>query len=319
MPFIIPELVLESVIRDGIQNCKDNPDAVINDVFGNLTRAFSEKKYGVSELQKIKTLIQTKQIPVVYAWHMVEASAKPACISIQLLSEQEDERRASFGDFLGNVDEEITDSDSLAALILTDTFTPDSYDTTSGTVTVPDSVDLSQIHVNLLFVDSDGTEFTILGGIDNTIGNKKFVIEKGQIVALGAGALIKSSIDFQRHQVKGNTENVQMIVGIHSRDPLTTKYLYTLVKYFIMSRRNSLSNRDLELATYKGSDFTRDMNYGADAIFTRFLTVSGMINNDYNSSLVDLYDHVNVTVKTQKDVYNSEELGLDDQTTQTTE
>lgn len=314
MSFVLPEIILTSVIQDGLQNCRDN-SAIIQDVFGNLTRSFASAKYGTSEINKIQTLIQTKPIPVVHSMSMV--TAEVPCVSIALINDQEDTGHASFSDYMTTIDSPLTDPSDLAALVVVSSFTPTSYNATTGALLIPDGVDLTQVYINLLFIDSTGVRYPVLGGIIADVGHKQILIASGQNPSLSAGATIQSSLNYVQNQVKGNVEKVQLMIGIHTKDPLMTKYLYTLVKYFILSRKVSLINRDFQLATYSGSDFTRDQQYGGDAVFTRFLTINGMVQNDWNAQGVVIYDDVNVILVTTKDEFTSEELGLANQTTKT--
>ena len=70
------------------------------------------------------------------------------------------------------------------------TFDPDSYDTLTGFVAVPDGTDLSAILREDIFVDAASSEHQILGGINTTIGSKGFKIATGAVVDLGAGAYV---------------------------------------------------------------------------------------------------------------------------------
>lgn len=314
MPFVLPELVIESVIRDGFTNARKNSEAVISDVFGNLTRAFAEKKYGEREIAKIQKLVEEKEVSVVHAFSMVQANLP--CISIQLLGDNEDESKASIGDHAGFYDVPMTDPDELAALVIVESFQPTAYNTNTGAVSVPDEVDLSLVYANLVFVDSVGVEHTILGGIDNTPGRKSFMVAKSVEVSLAPGAEIKSSINFKRYETRSNVERVQILIGIHTGDPLTTKYLYTLVKYFILSRKKDVIRRDFQLASYNGSDFHRNMEYKGDSIYSRNITITGMLQHDWRSDLVDLVDQVIIKVKVPADKYGNEALDREDQTVQ---
>lgn len=316
MGFHFPEIILESVIKDGLENARRIPDAV-NDVFSNLTRSFSSKKYGEAELEKILKVIRDKEVSVVH--HHSLANAKSPCVSVQLLSDVEDEQRSYFGDHVMMEQTFFSDPDDLANLIVVDSFTPDSYDSKTGEIKVPDGVNLAEVHVNLLFTDASGSEFSILGGISNEAGTKRFFIAKNQTVDLGAGAVIKSSLNYRKYQVKGNTEKTQILVGIHTKDALLTKYLYTLVKYFILSRKNDMISRDFQLSSYQGSDFNRNIEYQGDVVYSRYLTISGMLQPTWRSDLVELIDVVDVRTNVPRDDYGTEDLGLEDSTVQVSE
>jgi hypothetical protein len=316
MSFVFPELIIESIIKDGLENARSLPSA-IDDVFGNLTRSFSSAKYGQTEIDKIHKVIQEKEVSVVHSFNLVHS--KMPCISIQLISDTEDERQAHLGDYVSTVDEPYTDPQDIASTVIVESFQPSSYNPKTGVVTVPDSVNLADVYANLLFIDSAGVEHTILGGIVNDLGKKQFIIGKNSDVALTTGAEIRTSINFRRYQKKGNIEQVSLLIGVHTKDALLTKYLYTLVKYFILSRKADLISRDFLLSTYQGTDFNRNMEYKADVIYTRSLTISGTIQPDWRSDLVQLVDNVKVQIEVEKDMYGNEELGLEDSTVKVTE
>ena len=82
--------------------------------------------------------------------------------------------------------------------------------------------------------------------------------------------------------------DVQISVGIHTKDSLMTRYLYTLVKYILLSRRIDLERRGLIASTFGGSDFMRDMGYQGDIVYTRFLTVIGKAEDTWIDPLEDV-------------------------------
>jgi hypothetical protein len=208
----------------------------------------------------------------------------------------------------------IADPDRLADLVKVEAFTPLSYDLKSGIVSVPDSENLSPVYANLLFIDGAGVPHQIHGGIVNDLGKKQFIINKGEEVSLTPGAEIKSSLDFDTFQRRGNVETAQIILGVHSKDPLFTKYLYTLVKYFMLSRRDDLIARGLQTTTYNGSDFSRQMEYEGDMVFTRFFHIHGMLQNHWRSDKVQLLDSIDVNIQVEKDRLGNEPLNLTDST-----
>ena len=69
--------------------------------------------------------------------------------------------------------------------------------------------------------------------------------------------------------------NVQVSIGIHTKEALMTKYLYIILKYIVLSRRIELERRGFIASTFGGSDFNRDMAYKGDIVYSRFLTMIG--------------------------------------------
>lgn len=290
--FILPELIVESLIRDGIQNVRNDP-TIIDSVFAQLTRAYNSRKYGETEITKIKALLQ-KEIAVMFSYH--EVDAKVPCFSIMIGSDTEHKPRAHLSDDYESFDEQIVDAAELEALHRVDNMHVLSFDPLSGKVTVDDLTNLSPVYKGMIYVDSIGTEHDILGGINNTPGDKSFFIGKLDEVDFSTSTgIIKSSLNYERYELKGVTGDVQLVIGAHSKDALTTKYLYILLKYFLLSRKKDMIKRCMYLSTYSGSDFNRDSQHVGDQVFTRFLTLSAKIDDTWRSDQVILIDNIEVT------------------------
>src|SRR5579863_9750659 len=103
--FKMPELIVESIIRDGLQNVNADP-SIIDYVFNELTRTYNQQKYGQAEILRIKALL-AKPLAIVYSY--VEVDAKSPCYSIMLGADDEDKKRAQLADFYEYITEPITD------------------------------------------------------------------------------------------------------------------------------------------------------------------------------------------------------------------
>lgn len=294
----LPDLIVESIIRDGIEFLKQNPDRV-DDIFKPLTRIYNQRKYGQAEIDKIKTILfsgdNTKNVAVVHSFH--EAAAKSPCYSIQLGTESESKERAHLSDFEEDVQEELTGA-ALEAYEKINPLTPTAYDPLTGKVSVPDSADMSLVHAQFIFVDADEVEHEIRPGVSNIDGNKFFFIAKQADVDISGPGLIKSFISYSQHEVRGDTSQVNVLIGVHTKDALLTKYLYVILKYIFKSRKNDLIKRGFVNSSFQGSDFTRDLRYEGDMVFTRFFTLSGMVDDTWRSDDVDLIDSVEIDAST---------------------
>lgn len=289
--FIIPELIVESLIRDGIENVRAKPE-IIDDLFSQLTRAYNSRKYGDAEIAKIKALVQ-KEIAVIYSYHLVDS--KPISISIMVGSDTEDKSKARLGDYEESVSEQIANPVELQALHRVDNLNVTGFDPVTGKVSVTDGMDLSVIYKGMLYVDSAEVEHVITGGINNTPGDKSFFINKQDEVDFSdTTGFIKSSLDYKEYEIRGVTADVNLVLGVHSKDALTTKYLYLLLKYWIITRKFDMIKRGLFLATFSGSDFNRDSEYTGDKVFTRFLTITGKVEDTWRSDQITLIDNVEI-------------------------
>lgn len=287
--FHLPELILESVIRDGFQNVRNDP-TIIDSLFSQLTRTYAATKYGQTEINKIQALCN-KDIAVVYSYN--EVDAKSPCISIMVGTDDEARARDHLSDDYGTTDAEIVDPAVLAGLHRVDNLSITSYNPLTGQVIVVDATDMSPVYKGMIYVDSIGTEHDIIGPISNDLGNKFFFVNKlDEVDFHDTTGYIKSSLNFERREVRGLTSDVKLVCGVHSKDALTTKYLYILLKYFIVSRKYDIIKRGLYLPMYSGSDFGRDSQYVGDQMFTRFCTFTGKVDDTWMSDQVILIDNI---------------------------
>jgi hypothetical protein len=234
-----------------------------------------------------------KEFAVVYAYSQVDHQKNT--ISIMIGSDNEDRGRDSIGDYRESLTVQIADPDALEALNRVENIEVLSYDPITGRVSVADSTDLSPVYKGMIFVDNDDNEFIVFPGIDNTPGNKSFFIQKlAEVNVSQPTSLIKSSLDYQEYEIKGITSDVTLVLGVHSKDVLITKYMYILLKYFLVSRKEDMVKRGLMVSTISGSDFHRDSQFAGDQVYVRFLTITGKIEDTWRSDQVQLIDNIEI-------------------------
>ena len=312
--YYLPDLIIESALREGFAAIKRNPD-IIDHVFQSIANSPSKvirEKYGKREHARIKKLIQKYDWSFVSSFSEVETNLP--CVSIQLLEEAE-AKEVGLEDFEQDAVIPLKDTE-LAALVILNNLAPTSYNQITGAIFLPDSADLSNIHANHLFVDATGTEFNIVGGIVNISGQKQVMVQAGSEVTIGSNCQIKSAIDFKQITIRGTTSDVNILLGVHTKDALLTKYFYILVKYILAARKEAMIEAGLLCSKYRGSDFTRKLDFEGDTVFNRFLTVSGKIKDSFRSDETQVFDVVDVTVLVPKDEATTEDLGLQDKTIQ---
>lgn len=327
MAFCLPDLVVESVIRQGLATLRAEP-RYVDYVFKSLTYSYLADKYGQAEIDKIKTMIADKSIAIVHAFHL--SNAHTHSISIQLSSDIENQRLAHLDDFEDDVVEAITDPVELAALVKLVDVVSISYDMENGIITLDPSTDLSEIHAHQLFIDASDIEHSISSVID-TPTIKQLLVVPGSDVDISDFGSIKSSVDYKQYEQRGVIGDQQILIGVHSVDALTAKYLYMLLKYILISSKKELIQRNFLVSSYQGSDFTRNLQYQGDVRFTRFLTLTGKVEDDFRSDEVIPLEYIGLgsltggnVVGTQSpagilvegDVATTEDIGKEDQTIQ---
>src|SRR5271165_3186823 len=120
MSFRLPDLIVESILRDGLNNARRD-SSVLMDVFGDLTLPFAQKKYGIPEIDKINKLIQNREVAIVHSFNLVPANLP--CISIQLADDRESEPRAHLGNYVSSIQVPFTTPEQLAGTVIVGPFT----------------------------------------------------------------------------------------------------------------------------------------------------------------------------------------------------
>ncbi len=304
--FVFPELVIESVIRDGLANLRKNK-AAVDRIFAQLAEPYLDAKYGQREINRIRKLIDTKEISVVH--NLSDVEAKSPAFSIQLGMDVEDQKLALLGDHDGTVSEDITDPDELAALIKLEDGVIQAYDQASGEAQFSLDTDLSEVSKGNVLHDASGTEWTVQQVV-STDDQRSVFLAKGSDVDYSDFVSIKSSITTHQYEERSIRSDEQVIVGVHAKDALTCKYLYVLLKFFMNSRRGTLVERGLIVSSFHGSDFTKNLQYMGDQAYNRFYTVTGKIEDRWRDSEGQQIENVTVRVKVERDSASSEDLDL---------
>ena len=320
--FKLPDLIIESVLREGFQILRKNPQH-IDSIMASLKQPYNEKKYGQTEINKIKDYFTNKEISIVHSF--ADVSAKVPCISIQLTADVEMENRTGLSDIAGQLEEGL-DDDSLSglppitreSLTIIDTIVVTSYDSVTGAISVSPATDLSEAQAGLQFRDASGNN-TLIEAVDEL--NSKIYVVEGSDIDVSNFCQVVSALETRRFEKKFTREKQSLIVGVHSKNRLMAIYIYIIVKYILHAKKKDIHSRGLELPTFAGSDFTRNLEHMADIVHTRFLTVTGQLQETWVDILGPLEDSeiVNVGVKVDKDVADNEELDRLDQTIQVTD
>ena len=283
MSFVLPELVVESVLREGLASMLATP-SIIDDVLGSLTETYANTKYGATELQTIKDVLAKRKLSIVHS--KMEAEAKENAISIQLSHEGEDTSKSRLEDLDNELLDYDDDDSTVHARLKVANVLATAYDPISGILSIDDSVDLSTATNGFYFVDDNDVEYQIVNGVSNETGAKVLCLEPNLSLTTPVTGTITSFINFTETEVRGITDKVVIILGVHSKRALLAKYLYVLVKFILSSRKMDLDSRRFMNTTYTGSDFNRDSGYTGDQMFSRYLTITGLVEQSWSDKVV---------------------------------
>ncbi len=98
MAMILPEIVLQRVIQQGIKDLRARP-AAFKEIFDQMNDPEFADNYGQAHIDSIRTWFQQTKLPVVQA-HAFDATNLPS-IAIHLGVENEDESKSAMGDLAG--------------------------------------------------------------------------------------------------------------------------------------------------------------------------------------------------------------------------
>ena len=287
----LSELVLESVIRDGLGAIRADLD-ILDDLFSKFNLAYFSTQYGQSKIDEIKTYIQNNQIRIVQSWAMVPMSVP--CISIQLEAASEDPDIQQFSNEYEEIDTDITPT------IVIDPVTPGTYNPVTGKLIIanPDDVDLSLICPGMNYIDASGTPFSIQAGNSNITGNKFINIGQAKEPDLSDDGRIESSIDKKRTERRMIRMREVISLGCHaSNDIHLAKFIYYILIYILKSRQASIIDRGLELDFSQGSMYNRDDKFEGENIFSRFIRFNCISQFDWDQEEVNLIDCFELTLK----------------------
>ena len=304
MGYPIPELLVESVIRNKLISFRNNPENIIRDVFSFLLSSNLDKKYGEAELSKIKKIFTGREIHIHHATHL--AMAEDMAISIEFLHDSPSQ------DFLSGFTSR--EEESITPATIVNPVIPTSYDSQSGILYINSSIDLSSVTQNQIYVDVAGNEFII-----NSVGENDIIIERDSDIDITGNGYIKSSIDFVQYERRGRMQKVSVGVAAHSKDPLTTKYLYALLKNFLDSSMDDLLEMGIENPVITGVNFQQNPEYQGDFSYAKALEVSGTIEESWKMDEDTVIESVDLDLRVPKDVAGNVELKRTDQTVKVTD
>lgn len=302
MPFILPDLVIESILRDGIREIKNSLGTQydkIEDIFSSLRQPYLANDYGAREIDLIKNLIK-QTIQITHGWPLTDF--KEPRITILLANDTEQEAFAGEGDDVDELDEEIEPA------VIVGPMDADSYNPATGEVDVTSSgEDLGNVKNTFLLRDGSGVEFPILGGITNETADKHFFIPKNQTVDLNDISII-SPLNFERSIIKGVRTQELISIVISTEQALATKYLYTIIKYILLSKKMEIIRRGLELTTYSGNDFT-NFERIPNHVFSRTISFrAGFVEHTWRDSTAQMIDNLgDSAIKVERDLYPRED------------
>lgn len=269
------DILIRTAILEGLSDIRANPWKLDYVFSWLLNDDLTKTTYGDKELAEAKAWFLNADIPVVMAYH-VDRPQLP-CIGIELIESAES--NATLGDVHYETSEDVLATEvALKPNLVVGPFTPKAYDPTTGTVTMPDDLDTSNVFTGMYIFD---TVANLGYQIQEVTGDSTFTIDvnvkanftKCYIASRDAFWIVPlSSILFR--------ESYRLRCFVNG-SPVQLSFLYSVLLFILFSRKEDLLEaRGFENNTTSGSGFhgTQDPS-NPEIVFIRDITVTGLVRH----------------------------------------
>lgn len=231
-----------------------------------------QRLYGQEAINQVKQWLKDNEVPVVLSWGL--QNAKFPCLSVHLAQEQERVEAATLSDHADLVDNFIDQP------VIVPSFVPKKFSQSSGKVTPPASVVISNVFPGSVLVDHKREEYLIKSPIDDTsftidlIG--KPVDARSMFVKAGPGQI--------NEPLRGASSRslAHVDIGIHAAvDYQVGLWLYYLVQFIFFRFKLDMETRGIQLHTFAGSEFNKDSKFLPENVFSRWYRYSAQVSIEW--------------------------------------
>jgi hypothetical protein len=271
------DILIKTFIEASLADLRKN-EWILQDIFADVSSdPLSKALYGDKEVRRAIEWFKTVNIPVIHTLRVGDDPTFP-CITVVSNSISEQQERASLADY----GEEEEDFDPRKANKVPqrvyDTFTPLSYDPTTGIMEMGQGMKTSAIIPGQFLVSKSGKAYQITECIDDvsfkTTANIKDDLSFVYVVPPTALWNLSRELTYLR-------ENVEIGCWAQS-DPMQTMWLTCIMIYCIGRYKEAfLENRGFELSTFSVGALTQANEMQPENVYFRLIQLSGTIKMDW--------------------------------------
>jgi hypothetical protein len=274
------DLIIKTAIELGLNDMRKN-DWLIDDIFSDLLEDPDlVQKYGMKDIAACKDWFKNNEISIVMKDRPGDKDEFPCiCISMGGSSEKEGEKR--MGDLTTEIVDLIPRKIDKPMPYIVKPFVPDSYDSSTGLVAPPSSVDVTCVAPGMILVNPDTGAGAVIRGIS---GDGEIEIDADvDLEATRLGVLPQYQI--YRARREGSFFQESYTVACHAVGPAQTIWLHSLVLTALLRYREGLLEaRGFAESVVSSSDLAPNGAWsppGADNISSRYITLSGQVENTW--------------------------------------
>lgn len=281
------DVIIRTALVAAIADMRAN-DWLLDYVFSSLPRDEQTfKDYGEKSVDKAKEWFLKTDIPVSMVPRIDEG--KWPRITVSLADSQE------FENTLGDVHYEPVQFTSAGQWpALTDQFTPVSYDPQTGKIVLPAEITSELIVVaGMHIIDHVGREHQIIGQDNDAV-----YIAAGTIVDL-RDAVIKGVKPTTAVHLESATFKETYHIGIHvGSEPVYLTWLHSIISFALLRYREALLEaRGFERSFITSSDFIKNDMFEGELVFSRYITIGGVVRNYWPKAVVKTIDSVSPALR----------------------
>jgi hypothetical protein len=273
------DIIIKTAIELGIEDMRKNPwllDHMLSDLVRN--RYFKEK-YGEKQVKACKEWFRNAQIDV-YMRARDDKDRTP-CVTIQMGPSNEKPEMKSMADQSSEQVALLPNKINKPIPYILRPFTPTGYDPSTGYVTAPEGVDLSEVNAGQILVNPENGQGYLIQDVEGA----SIVIEAGlEIESCQFGVV--PQFQYYVARIEHSFFDETYMIGCHAHgDPQNVLFLWSIVKYSILRYRESLleANGFAESSVSStGPDFDDAFTIqGGEKAYSRFMTLSGQTENTW--------------------------------------
>lgn len=278
------DLVIRSALVEGIADLRKHP-WMIDDIFAQCAQEASlSQEYGYKEIRRAREWFEAHDIPVVMD-HRKDDIRLP-CITVHLSKASEALDRTNLGDqgldeFLGgDADEQVIDpkETEIRPVVILGPFTPESYNPTTGLITLPEGLDTTDVYPGQFVLATDGTAYEV-GDVPSATS---ISITAGTDADLsGARVIPQFQTQVLRRELTYYRETYQLGLHVHG-DPAQLFWLYSIIVFVLLRYKEALLEaRGYSLSTFEGTDMIRNDAFEKENVYSRYIIIRGDVQYDW--------------------------------------
>ena len=277
MAIFAGDVIIKTAIELGLEDLKKSP-WIIDDIFSDfIENPYLAQKYGMKEIQRAKEFFFNNKIHI-FMHHRIDKEEFP-CVTIGVGSSSEDKSLATLGDQSADVQDLDPDRINQPLTFIVPEFTPKSYVSSTGTMTLPSSDNFQYISEGMILVDLDTGSGYI---VRSKKSDNKITITSGTELT-GDRYAIAPKYQFYRARAERIISQETYNIGCHAHgDPSTLLFLYAIVKYSLLRYREGLLEyNNFQLSTITSSEMVENQSFGSDNVYSRYITLTGQVEESW--------------------------------------